>query len=124
MGEAVAACDALLEKMPQPRVSTAEALRDLTDEQRAVLLASRDETLATVRMETAQMQERLDSLTMQAHALGAEFKGMLREPDRVQPREYRLREIADWFTAHDDEVGVLKVAIAELSDFADQLEAL
>jgi hypothetical protein len=119
MAEAAAICDALLASIPQPRVSAAEAMRDLTDAERAALLRSRDETLRVIRAETAAMQSRLDGLTAQARVYGSEFKAMMGGADHR-----RMREIAEWFEVNNDEVGVLKVAIAELSDFASRLEAL
>ena len=119
VADAVSACDALLATMPQPRVSAGDAMRDLTDAQRGVLLQSRAETLRAVRTETAALQERLDALTAQAHTYRNEFTALMNRPHHP-----RMQQIAKWFEDNDDEVGVLKVAIAELGDFASRLEAL
>lgn len=117
--DAASICDALLATLPQWQASRAVAMRDLTDPQCATLLVSRDETLRTIRAGMAELQERLDELTRLAHTLGAEFKGTMHGPDRR-----RLQEIAEWFEANNDEVGVLKVAIEELRDLVHRLETL
>jgi hypothetical protein len=119
IAKAAAVCHALLASTSQPGPSVTVAMGDLTDAQRAALRESRDETLRAIRAGTAGMQERLDSLTARSRDYMIEFKQILHGPDRRRPRE-----IADWFEASNEEVGVLKVALAELRDFTGRLEAL